>query len=84
MDAGAGGKVDIAFFKFCNVDIMRDSDPQENFESYSAAMEELKNRYPSTKFLHITVPIRSAPKGAKRNLKQTVKLLIDRQGFLEA
>ncbi|MBN2592438.1 MAG: hypothetical protein JXA81_02940 [Sedimentisphaerales bacterium] len=83
MDAGVGGKVDIAFFKFCYVDIMRDSDPREIFDGYSAAMEELTKRYPNTKFLHVTVPIRSVPKGAKRRLKQTVKLLIGRPGFVE-
>lgn len=83
MDAGVGSKADIAFFKFCYVDIMRDSDPQEIFDGYSAVMEELKDRYPNVKFLHVTVPIRSAPKGAKKNLKQTVKLLIGRPGFWE-
>ena len=83
MDSGVGSKVDIAFFKFCYVDIMRDSDPQEIFDGYSAAMKELKDRYPDTKFLHVTVPIRSVPKGAKRYLKQTVKLLIGKQGFFE-
>jgi len=83
MDAGVGSKVDMAFFKFCYVDIMRDSDPQQVFDGYSAALEELKGRYPEKKFLHITIPIRSVPKGAKRNLKQSVKLLIGRPGFLE-
>ena len=83
MDAGAGGKVDMAFFKFCYVDIMRDSDPQEIMDDYRAALEELKNRYPETKFLHITVPIRSVPKGLKRNLKQAVKLLIGMPGVLD-
>jgi len=83
MDAGVGSKVDMAFFKFCYVDIMRDSDPQEIFDGYSAALKELKDRYSDTKFLHITVPIRSLPKGTGRNLKQSVKLLIGRPGFLE-
>jgi len=83
MDTGAGGKVDIAFFKFCYVDIMRDSDPQEIFDSYRTVLEELKKRYPDTKFLHITVPIRSVPKGLKKNLKQSVKLLIGMPGDLE-
>jgi hypothetical protein len=83
MDSGVGSKVDIAFFKFCYVDIMRDSNPQEIFDSYSAAMKELAKRYPNTKFLHVTVPIRSVPKGTKRNLKQTIKLLIGKPGFLE-
>jgi hypothetical protein len=83
MDAGVGGKVDIAFFKFCYVDIMRDSDPGKIFDSYSAAIEELKIRYPRTKFLHVTVPIRSVPKGARKNLKQSVKLLIGKPGVLD-
>ena len=83
MDSGIGSKVDIAFFKFCYVDIMRDSDPQKIFNDYSAALEGLKQRYPNTKFLHVTVPIRSTPKGAKKYLKQTVKLLIGKPGFFE-
>jgi hypothetical protein len=83
MDTGVGSKVDIAFFKFCYVDIMRDSDPQEIFDGYSAALEDLKGRYPNTKFLHVTVPILSVPKGAKKYLKQAVKLLIGRPGFFE-
>jgi hypothetical protein len=83
MDSGVGNKVDIAFFKFCYVDIMRDSDTQKIFNGYNAALEGLKQRYPNTKFLHITVPIRSTPKGAKKFLKQTVKLLIGKPGFFE-
>ncbi len=82
MDAGVGEKVDIAFFKFCYADIMWDSDPQEIFDLYRAALEELKGRYPETKFLHVTIPLRSAPKGIERNLKQSIKLLIGKPGIL--
>ena len=83
MNSGVGNKVDIAFFKFCYVDITRDSNPQEVFDSYNAAMEGLKGQYPNTKFLHITIPIRSVPKQTKRYLKQMVKLLIGKPGFFE-
>ena len=83
MDAGVGDKVDIAFFKFCYVDIMRDSDPQEILDSYSAAINDLKDRYPKTRFLHVTVPVCSPSKGFKRNIKQSVKLLIGRPGVLD-
>jgi hypothetical protein len=83
MDSGVGSNVDIAFFKFCYVDIMRDSNPQEVFDGYCNAMDVMKDRYPNTKFLHVTVPIRSVPRGAKRYLKQTVKLLISKPGFFE-
>ena len=78
MDAGVGDKVDIAFFKFCFVDIMRDSDPREILDSYNTLIEDLKGRYPQTRFLHVTVPVCSAPRGVKRPLKEFVKLLIGR------
>jgi len=83
MDAGVGNKVDIAFFKFCYVDVMRDSDPQKILDRYRAAIEDMEGRYPQTRFLHVSVPIRSVPKGAKRNLKQFVKLLIGKPGVLD-
>ncbi len=83
MDAGVGNKVNMAFFKFCYVDIRQDSNPQKVLDSYSAAIEDLKERYPETKFLHVTVPIRSAPKGTGRSLKQSVKLLIGKPGVLD-
>jgi hypothetical protein len=62
---------------------MRDSNPQGIFDSYWKAIEDLKVRYPDTEFLHVTVPIRSAPKGVKRYLKQSIKLLIGKQGVLD-
>jgi len=83
MDSGAGAKIDMAFFKFCYVDIMRDSDPKEIFDGYSAALKDLKNRYPETKFLHITAPVRSVPTGAGKSLKQSVKLLIGMPNVLD-
>jgi len=83
MDTGVGNKVDIAFFKLCYVNIVRDSDPQEILGRYSAAIEELEGRYPQTRFLHVSTPIRSVPKGAKRNLKQFIKTLIGKPGVLD-
>jgi hypothetical protein len=83
MNSGLGSKVDIAFFKFCYVDIMKDSDPREIFDGYSAAIKKLKNQYPETTFLHVTVPIRSAPMSIKKILKQSVKLIIGKPGIME-
>jgi hypothetical protein len=83
VDSGVGNKVDIAFFKFCYVDITRDSDPKKICDAYRAALKELKDRYPAAIFLHVTVPIRSVPKGLKRGLKQSVKSIIGKPGFLE-
>jgi hypothetical protein len=83
MDAGVGDRVDIAFFKFCYVDIMRDSDPQQILDRYFAAIEDMQRRYPESRFLHATVPIRSVPKGLEANLKQFVKRLIGKPDVLD-
>jgi hypothetical protein len=83
MDAGVGDKVDVAFFKFCYVDIMRDSDPQKILDGYSAAINGLKERYPKTRFLHVTVPMCSPSKGFRRNIRQSVKLLVGKPGVLD-
>ncbi|MFH1718754.1 MAG: hypothetical protein ABIF19_15470 [Planctomycetota bacterium] len=83
MDSGVGEKADIVFFKLCYVDVMRDSDVQQIFGSYKTAIEQLQGRYPRAKFLHITVPIRSTPKGIGRNLKHSIKSLIGKSGVLD-
>jgi hypothetical protein len=83
MDAGFGNKVDIAFFKLCYVDVTRDSNPQKIFTNYQNLIDNLRARYPKTKFLHVTVPVCSTPKGARRNLKESVKLLVGSPGVLD-
>ena len=83
MDTGVGKRIDIVFLKFCYIDITRDSNPQEILTNYQTTIEDLKGRYPDTEFLHVTAPIRSAPKGIKRYIKQSIKLLIGKQGVLD-
>lgn len=83
LESGAGGSIDVAFFKFCYVDIVRDSNPKEIFDSYATALEQLKNLYPRTKLLHVTVPIRSAPKGVLDGVKQSLKSLLGKPGVLD-
>ena len=57
MDAGIGGKAEIAFFKFCYVDITRNTDVEKVFSAYKSAMQRLKDKYPNTQFVHLTVPL---------------------------
>jgi len=83
MDSGVGDKADIVFFKFCYVDVMRDSDAQQILDSYKMAMAQLQSRYPTARFLHVTVPIRSTPKGLEENLKHFIRSLIGRPGVLD-
>jgi len=83
MDSGIGSKVDIAFFKFCYVDIGRDSKPESIFEEYNGMMNELAEQYPATAFLHVTVPISSVSNNFKRIVKFFIKQLIGKTGMLE-
>lgn len=57
MDGGIGGKADIAFFKFCYVDITRNTDVEGIFTTYKTTMRRLKDKYPNTQFVHLTVPL---------------------------
>lgn len=82
MDSGIGENADIVFFKFCYVDIFRDSNPDEVFSNYVSALDGLKDRYPRTEFLHVTVPIRSLPKSAVSGLKQSIKSLVGQPNIL--
>jgi len=78
MNSGVGEKVDIAFFKFCFVDVRRDAKPREILDDYKALMQDMEGRYPQTRFLHVTIPLTSGPRGVKGRSKEYVKLLIGR------
>ena len=83
MDTGMGDKVDIAFLKFCYVDVTRDSDPNKIITNYKKTVDDLILRYPKTRFLHVTVPVSSAPTGVKFALKELIKSLIGKRGVLD-
>lgn len=57
IDNGLGNNVDMAFFKFCFVDIDSRTDINGFFEKYRGTMAELKAKYPGTTFVHCTVPL---------------------------
>lgn len=69
MASGVGEKVDIAFFKFCYVDITAKSDVDAIFSEYSEKMSELKAKYPKVTFVHVTVPLMVIDRGFKARIK---------------
>ncbi len=79
LEGGLGEKVDIAFFKFCYVDIEKTSDPDALLAAYAQAMDGLKTRFPRVTFVHVTVPL-GAP---QRSLKEGVKRLLGRPSVLD-
>jgi hypothetical protein len=65
MDGGLGGRVDVAFFKFCYVDITPETDVETLFTSYRASMGRLRERFPTTRFIHVTSPVTVVEAGPK-------------------
>jgi hypothetical protein len=72
MDQGLGNKADIAFMKFCYVDVMAGSDAGGIFTYYAERMGYLKQKYPKTTFIHITVPLASVQAGPKAWIKRLI------------
>lgn len=75
MDEGFGYKTDIAFFKFCFVDVVADTNVEEIFSYYRSTLERLKKQYPKTVFVHVTVPLTTVPRGPKVWIKQLLGTL---------
>ncbi len=72
LDNGMGEKLDIAFLKFCYVDINMNSDIDSILNHYSSTINYLKSRYPDIIFIHFTVPLRTIQKGPKAMIKRLI------------
>lgn len=70
MDGGLAKSTDVAFFKFCYIDINGSTDARALFEKYRATMEALKARHPYTTFVHVTAPLTTVQRGAKAWVKE--------------
>ena len=64
---------DIAFFKFCYVDIKRDTDVGALFESYRKTMAELRTQFPKVTFVHVTTPLTTVQSGWKVLVKKVLR-----------
>lgn len=65
IEGGLGGRVDVAFFKFCYVDITPETDVEKLIASYRDAMSRLRDEFPSTRLIHITSPVTVVESGPK-------------------
>jgi hypothetical protein len=72
MDQGFGNKVQIAFSKFCFVDIVPGTDVNGLFNDYKSKFATLKNKYPNVVFVHWTVPITTLQTGPKAFIKKII------------
>lgn len=63
---GIGGRVDIALFKLCYVDVVAGTETDALFGYYAQTMAALKSEFPRTLFAHVTVPLTVVPRGWRR------------------
>lgn len=75
MKKGIRRKADIAFFKFCYVDITAGTDIAGVFRDYKIGMSRLKAENPRTTFIHVTVPLTLT----KTSFKTWIKKLIGKE-----
>ena len=79
MEEGIGEKVDIAFFKFCFVDIKSNTDIEDVFSDYKKAISQLKIKYKDTNIIHFTVPLGTT----KTSWKTWIKKLMGKKEIWE-
>ena len=70
--SGLGDHVDIAMQKYCFADISGDTNPDLLFSQYRGALERLKLRYPSVRFVHVTAPLTVLQSGPKAWVKKWI------------
>jgi hypothetical protein len=75
LEKGLGNVLDIAFFKFCSVDIDHATDIEALFAQYKETIKHLQNEFPRLKILTLTVPLISRPVGIKQRIKKILGLL---------
>jgi lysophospholipase L1-like esterase len=63
------GPVDVAFMKFCYVDIGAKTDVRALFSAYQATVARLEAKHPNTTFVHVTVPLHTVQTGPKAIVK---------------
>lgn len=76
MDQGLKNTVDIAFFKFCYIDITAATDVDKVFSAYKTTLKALQTKYPKVVFIHFTVPLRTVPVGLQASIRGFIKRII--------
>lgn len=85
VESGMSG-ADVAFFKLCWVDITSETNIDKLFETYKRSMAQLKEQYPETHFVHVTVPYTSEGVGFHlwvKKIKDVMKGVIGRTNYYD-
>lgn len=72
MASGLGQKVDIAFFKFCYIDILHATEVDKVFAEYKKSIDLAKKSSPNVMIVHITTPLRVVQAGPRVWVKKII------------
>jgi hypothetical protein len=67
-----GQKVNIAFFKFCYIDILHATDVDKVFAGYQNSAALTKKSFPNVTIIHITTPLRVVQTGPRVWIKKII------------
>ena len=65
-------KLDMAMFKFCYIDINRDTDVDALFEYYRNTISTVREKYPYLTIIHVTSPVRHSPDDFKTKIREVI------------
>jgi hypothetical protein len=66
-------------FKFCYIDINRETDVAALFDYYKNTIAQLRQQYPGLKIIHFTAPLRHTPTDFKTSIKEFIGNLMGKQ-----
>ncbi|MBE3135932.1 MAG: hypothetical protein IMZ43_00820, partial [Thermoplasmata archaeon] len=75
LEGGIGQVADIAMFKFCYVDIDRNTDIESLFKYFDETITSLEVKYPRLQIITFTVPLTNIPKGFKSLIKKMLGMM---------
>ena len=70
LEEGGGNRADMAFLKFCYVDVTTRTDVNRLFTQYKEMMSSLREKYPRMIFIHFSVPVTATPNDFKGRIKR--------------
>ena len=73
MENGIGNMADIAFFKFCYVDVTARTDVERVFADYRNTISRLRESYPGTMLIHVTAPLTVTKTTFKTWIKKIIR-----------
>ncbi|MBW9258526.1 MAG: hypothetical protein K1562_13010 [Candidatus Thiodiazotropha sp. (ex. Lucinisca nassula)] len=79
IDQQLSDKVDFALFKFCYIDVNRNTDTENLFRVYRFTLDRLMENHPQIRFIHSTIPVRCSPSTLDIRLKELVGKLLGKK-----